>query len=413
MADNVVESSKAEAVAIPANKATKAKNKNKGKERNAGSIQKSVEPFDLRKVHALLPGTTFSVSERATIDEIVAKYVSEESALAKIQLLEQYIRQLTRKAATSGRNITQLVCEVCDELSLQANKYKGENAKKVMEDAAVVISQFFRVTVSDFHTEKPLTGRTMECYRVACLLLQIYVRIEAFPLTEGIVRAIQQYRPHIPPLSSLDFKTQVQYTYYEALMKFRDHKFKDAADLFSKTLEASTTAQGAMRLNGLQLAKIMRLYIPAQYIAYNRAPSQDLIELIPDLKSSYGVIISACREGNYRKFNDAFEGKNEQFLKKRKVYLPFKSCIPRLRLNLLRRVWLLEGKPKRISLKSYAKALELSGFEHCDLDAAEFYCAQFIANGEVNGYVHHELKLLLISSTKPFPTLVKPIQKTQ
>lgn len=412
MADDVVEQPKPETAVSPASKAAKAKDKAKNKTKNPSSTQKSPKQFDIRDVQKRLPETKFSISERSTIDEIVNKYISEESELAKIQLLEQYIRQLSRKAANSERHITRIVCEVCEELSLQVNKYKGENTKKIMEDAAAVISQFFRVTVSDFHTEKPLTGRTMECYRVACMLLQIYVRIEAFPLAEGIVRAIQQYRPHIPPLATLDFKTQVQYSYYEALMKFRDHKFKDAADLFSKSLEASTTAQGEMRLNGLQLAKIMRLYIPAQYIAYNRAPSPDLIALIPDIQSTYGAIISACREGNYRKFNEAFEGKHGQFLKKRKVYLPFKSCIPRLRLNLLRRVWLVEGKPKRIPLKSYSKALELSGFEHYDLDAAEFYSAQFIANGEVNGYVHHELKLLLISSTKPFPTLVKPIKKT-
>lgn len=309
------------------------------------------------------------------------------------------VKCMTRIAASQDLWATRILSQSCSDLSSLVCLLRD---KTISEEAAAAVRQAFRITVSDNENEESLHGRTLKCYDVAVCLLRIYTSLHAYPLAEGILNAVKQYSANIPDLSHSDWRTQTQFLFYRGLFGFYEQKYHEA------TLDFQGAIDAAQVLNTTQLEHILVFLIPSIYLATKKTPTDRVWGISTKLRELYQPLLAACRTGDYQGYLAHLNSHGET-LRKNRLFLACDSMLPQLRLNLLRRVWLIMGTPKRVTLESYTAALRTCRMiesEPQDHFAAEYYISQFVLKGEVKGYIHHELGLLMLSKSKPFPNLV-------
>lgn len=312
-----------------------------------------------------------------------------------------YIKVLTTFAMSQKLIVTRLLTKNCQILMKMAVK---SHTQADLERASAVIRDAFKVTVSDHQEEEPLTGRTTQCYALSVCLLTLYSRMRAYALAEGILRAINQYSKVIPPLCQSDVDTQIKFLFYQGQINFFHQKFEVATACFENALAAC-----GFKISPQKLKHISAFLIPAKYISTGCKPNTVYYQAVPQLASVYKPLIDACKAGNLPKFQHCLN-LNAELLKKNQVLLAFHAMIPNLRLNLFRRTWLLTGMDSKIPLKLLGRMLTIVDFpiiSGTDTENAEFYLAQHIYSGDIKGYIHHNLGLVILSKKMPFPKLVR------
>jgi len=329
----------------------------------------------------------------AALTNIVA---AQDSTKQPEDSLIEAIKVLTKIASHEKLWAARVLARVCTALA-SAAVTSGNPA--AMDAASTAIRQAFRVVVTDYEDEEPQEGRTLECYTVAVCLLRLYVRMHAYSLAEGIMSAINGYSGNIAPLSKSSPQVQTQFLFYKGMLAFYEQKYGVSCECLSTALKTSMTP--------VQLEHTMAYLILAKFLVENRVPTPELWSTIPRLRELYAPLLAATRRGDYAAYKSHMKT-HADTLRKNRLYLACDVLLPRLRLNLLRRCWELLGRPKRVPVDIYAVALQVAGFDPATSEAAEFYMSQFILRGQLKGYIHHDLQLLMVSKTQPFPTLVKP-----
>lgn len=310
------------------------------------------------------------------------------------------VKCMIRIAASEDLWATAILSQCCCDISSLVCRIRD---KSTSEEAAAAVRQAFRITVSDNENEESLQGRTLKYYDIAVCLLRIYTSLHAYPLAEGILNAVKQYSGNIPDLSQSDWRTQTQFLFYKGLFSFYDQKYHEATQSFLSAIDA------AQVLNTTQVERILVFLIPSMYLATKKTPKDHVWGLSSKLRELYQPLLKACQIGDYQAYL-AHLNKHGETLRRNRLFLACDSMLPQLRLNLLRRVWLILGTPKRVALHAYTDALRacrMIAADSLDNFVAEYYISQFILKGEVKGYIHHELGLLMLSKSKPFPNLVR------
>lgn len=311
--------------------------------------------------------------------------------------LHAYLKELTRFCGSHGLWATQQLTANCGLLVRTAI---GSNSKDELEKAAATLRAAFKVALVDNEDEEEKQGRTQQCYALAVCLLTVYVRMRAYPLAEGILQATTQYERNIPPLTDSDPQVQTRFLFYKGCLHFFKLEYVPAAAAFARCLEVAD-----FRLPRPEFERIMAFYIPAQYNASHQVPTDAVWRALPRLRHLYQPLLAASRAGNWAAFSATLTSRRA-FFSRNRLLLAFEAMARILKVNLLLRVWRARARPKRLALEDYAAALSASRAIPPSvpaLEAAEFYIAQMVADGEVKGYIHDEFRLLLLSKSGPFP----------
>lgn len=325
-----------------------------------------------------------------------------------VDLLIQYIKVLARFCSTQNRwATTQLVanCNLLVKLVISDSK-SGKSSNAELEKVAESLRGAFKVTLLDNEHEEQLNGRTRECYALAVCLLAVYVRMRAYALAEGILHATTQYKDNIAPLALSEPQVQAKFLFYKGCLHFFKLEYSAASADFEQCLLAVK-----YKVPKPAFEQIMAFYIPSQYCSKRQLPSNQLWKAVPRLETLYKPLLDACRAGNWGLFTTELESRRAILVRNR-LLLSFEYMARLQKVNLLVKIWKILEKPKRIDLNDYATALQCSKSIPTNapaVEAAEFYIAQMIANGDVKGYIHNEYKLLLLSKTDPFPKVVKKL----
>lgn len=316
-----------------------------------------------------------------------------------IGLLVTYIKALTEFCNVNPRWATTALRKNCEYLTALSVK---ETDQSTLEDVASALRAAFKVTLVDNENEQHKMGRTLECYSMSVFLLALYVHMRAYTLAEGILQATIQYHDNIPPLESSPPQVQTKFLFYKGCLKFFKLDYASAVQCFEQSLDVVQ-----YRIPTVQFEHIMAYLIPAKYLHSHKVPSSAVWEALPKLKELYSPLFLASRQGNWSEFETLLKTRSA-LLSDSRILLSLEAMSGIVRLNLLHRLWLIKGSPKRLELEDFALSLETAKVIPQGvpaLEAAEFYIAQLIADGEVKGYIHDEYKLLLLSSTSAFPNL--------
>mmetsp|Transcript_10219 Transcript_10219/g.33735 ORF Transcript_10219/g.33735 Transcript_10219/m.33735 type:complete len:237 (-) Transcript_10219:344-1054(-) len=112
-------------------------------------------------------------------------------------------------------------------------------------------------------------------------------------------------------------------------------------------------------------------------------------------------LVDAVRRGDLRAFHAALDANRRAFVE-RGTFLLLEKVEVLVYRNLVKKVFLLEGKAAQIKLPVLRRALAFLG---SDVDADEVECilANLIYKGLVKGYISHQKQTLVLSKKDPFP----------
>ncbi|GAA6009625.1 uncharacterized protein JCM10292_002218 [Rhodotorula paludigena] len=310
-----------------------------------------------------------------------------------------------------------VVCRDLRKVAEQADQQLLANSQKAgkLEEASRLMQKAFSCCLNDRHSDM-LVSRKMGTYHLATLLFKTYFRLNSTALCRNIIRGIGA--ADLPPLSAFPRAHRVTYTYYMAVFAFLREDYADAEKRF---VEALALTHHKMKRN---IELILDYLIPLLLLR-GVFPSRKLLAKSARHKTLYGPFADAIKSGNVAAYDRQLE-RAEKRLMERGTYLVVERAREGAVRGLLKKAWILESKPARMSIESFRRyhhAAQCVGLDEdvrlgrlkpseleaakkrTEVDTEEMECvlANMIYKGLVKGYISHAHQLVVLSKEKPFP----------
>ncbi|KAJ8297296.1 Protein CSN12 [Rhodotorula toruloides] len=342
-------------------------------------------------------------------DAVVAYQKQHEVVTA----LYRYLMDARDQTTGWALPLLYVVCRDLRKVAEQADQQLLANSQKAvkLEEASRLLQKCFSCCLND-RASDIAASRKMGTYYLATLLFKTYFRLNSTALCKNIIRGIGA--ADLPPLSSFPRAHQVTYKYYMAVFAFLREDYADAENRFREALEM---CHYRMKRN---IELILDYLIPLLLLR-GVFPSSKLLAKSARHKTLYGPFAQAIKTGNVAAYERQLE-RAEKRLMERGTYLVVERARENAVRGLLKRAWVLEGKPARLSVETfrryynaaYAVGLLDSGLSAADIervrksaeiDSEEMECllANMIYKGLLKGYISHAHQLVVLSKDKPFP----------
>lgn len=256
----------------------------------------------------------------------------------------------------------------------------------------------------------------MGTYYLATLLFKTYFKLNSTALCKNIIRGI--HAAELPTLDKYPRAHQTGYNYYMGVFAFLREDYKEAEAKFTECLE------GIHRKASRNIGLILDYLIPLLLLR-GVFPSPKLLRLSTLHRTLYSPFVTAIKQGNVRAYDVHLE-KMEKRLMERGTWLVVERARTACVRSLLKKTWVLEGKPSRVSIETFRKyynaAIHVglppeSSARGLEYDAEEMECllANYITKGLIKGYISHTHQLVVLSKERPYPwyPAYKPLSPTE
>lgn len=322
--------------------------------------------------------------------------------------LKQGAIELNKIAVEENIWILPLLKWSADTLFAFAGMFTTDYNEK-LRDIANLVNGSFKIILNDRDTPVAQTKK-IGCYFFASMLLRIYFKLRAYSLAEGIMKVIDSMKNMLPKLHEVPEKDQAVFLYCTGVVYLMNFDFTAAVKALEKSFEIC-------QLHGAKPSEtvVLMYLLPAKLIRDNQFPRPHIWANYPKIRALYFKIFTACRSGDFAQFCRALE-RRKDFLIKVHTYLPLLSASQHCLTRLLVRTWKLSGRGKRMSLDAIDVALKTSGFfdngnlnwtDDDERNTAEELLATLIYDGRIKGAIGHSQRQVALSSTDPFPKLVR------
>jgi hypothetical protein len=268
-------------------------------------------------------------------------------------------------------------------------KSKGKEGGK-LEEATRIMLNIFRITHSDRSSDS--TSKQWGTLYVVNNIFKIYFQLNTVNLCKNLIRSVES--PGFPALTEFPVSQLVTYKFYVGKLDVFNGSYKKAA-------EGLSLAFRRCNRTSLKNKRLILIYLIPVRLHMGRVPKMSLLKKYKLME--FAKIIEAVRYGNIKLFEDAIE-EQADFLRTKGVFL----VVEKLRLiayrNLFKRIFLLQGKADKISLKMATTLLTNLGIE-MDIDELECILANLIYQGMIKGYLAHAHSYLVVSLKNTFPPI--------
>ncbi|TNY18134.1 COP9 signalosome complex subunit [Rhodotorula diobovata] len=310
-----------------------------------------------------------------------------------------------------------VVCRDLRKVAEQADQQLLANGHKAtrLEDASRLLQKCFSCCLNDRASDM-MASRKMGTYYLASLLFKTYFRLNSTALCKNIIRGINA--ADLPPLTAFPRAHRVAYTYYMAVFAFLREDYPQAERGF---VEALGMTHRKMKRN---IELILDYLIPLLLVR-GVFPSPKLLARSARHETLYEPFVRAVRSGDFAAYERQLEVAQKRLMA-RGTYLVVERAREGAVRGLLKKAWVLEGKPARMSIerfRSYYNAAQALGLEEDvrlgrvrrdeverrkkggEIDGEEMECllANMIYKGLLKGYISHAHQLVVLSKDKPFP----------
>ncbi|GAA6011807.1 hypothetical protein JCM11491_000757 [Sporobolomyces phaffii] len=322
-----------------------------------------------------------------------------------VNTLYRYL--INSKDASTGWCL-ELLYRVCEDLRNVAQLadfrlVEQQHKPGRLEEASRLLQKCFSCCLNDRSGEWT-TSRKMGTYYLATLLFKTYFKLNSTALCKNIIRGI--HAAELPTLDKYPRAHQTGYNYYMGVFAFLREDYKEAEARFEGCLE------GIHRKSNRNISLILDYLIPLLLLR-GVFPSPKLLRLSSAHRTLYTPFIDAIKQGDVRGYDMQLE-RVEKRLMERGSWLVVERARAACVRGLLKKTWILEGKPSRVSIETfrrYYNAALHTGLSDSDparnlmYDTEEMECllANYINKGLVKGYISHTHQLVVLSKEKPFP----------
>ncbi|KAJ1900630.1 COP9 signalosome (CSN) subunit [Kickxella alabastrina] len=262
-----------------------------------------------------------------------------------------------------------------------------------MEEATRAINQGFSMCMTD---REPVLNQSRKwgTYHMANLLFGLYLRLHAYNLCVSMIRAIRA--SELPPLEAFPMSDQVTFRFYRGMLSFRSEKYHAAKEDLLFALEHCHRSAYSNKTRIL-------IYLAPMLMMEGRMPHSRILRRYPVIKALYGDIAQAAKAGNIGRFA-ALMAEKEQQLMDLGVFLAVEHVHKIAVRQLLYKVYLIDGKPSRISFERFAQGFTAAGLP-MDVAGVECVLVDMVFVGYIKGYLAHEHGMAVLSKQVPFPPI--------
>ncbi|CEG45104.1 pci domain-containing protein 2 [Plasmopara halstedii] len=224
-------------------------------------------------------------------------------------------------------------------------------------------------------------------------LFKIYFKLNMIHLCRNLIRAVEG--PAFPKFELFDMSDKVTYQYYVG----RISMFEDQYQKAEKCLDYAWKHCHRSKIRNKRM--ILQFLVPVKLLL-GIMPS-------PKLLSDFGLeeysgLTDAIRGGNLHLFTEYLARYQDKFIQQG-VYL----LIEKLRLlvlrNLFKKVYLIQQN-HQLQMQDFQLALKVATGRSMEMDEIECVLTNLIFKGYIKGYMSHMKKILVVSKTQPFPSIL-------
>ncbi|KAK4055163.1 COP9 signalosome (CSN) subunit [Microbotryomycetes sp. JL201] len=330
------------------------------------------------------------------------------------ELVNVLYRWLMSQANPTGW-LLPLLYQACRDLKDLAQQADGQHALrgeklKELEEASRLMQKCFSACVNDRGADNR-TSRKMGTYYMAVLMFKTYIKLRSTALCKNLVRGIGA--ADLAPFEAYPSSHQVAYLYYMGVFAFLREDYTDAEKnllaALSKVHSRSTrNIEQVWRFLGLTLAyyncfcRLILNYLIPLILLRGVLPSAKTLAMSERLAAVYRPFLEAFKTGNVQLYDSQLQVA-EKRLMERGTYLIVERAREGAVRALLKKAWILEAKPARMSIERF-QAYYTRG-TGTDIDAEEMECviANMIYKNLMKGYISHQHQLVVLSKQNPFP----------
>ncbi|KAJ2161746.1 COP9 signalosome (CSN) subunit [Coemansia sp. RSA 552] len=291
------------------------------------------------------------------------------------------------------RDLYRVACMADKQLPPPMADGSSAHSTKI-EEATRAINQGFSMCMTD---REPLLSKSRKwgTYHMANLLFSLYLRLKMYNLCDSMIRAIKT--SELPVLARFPMSDQVTFRYYRGMLAFRNESYKAAKEDLLFALEHCHCDSYTNKTRILT-------YLTPIMLAEGSTPQSRLLRRYPPIKALYGEIAKAARAGNLSRFDQIVEEKEHRFVTIG-VFLAVERVRKVVVRQLLRKIYLIEGEPSRISFQRFCDGLAAAGIHGVDVPEMEAILADMIFCGYIKGYLSQGHGIAVLSKQQPFPPL--------
>ncbi|GAA5923564.1 uncharacterized protein JCM15063_003688 [Sporobolomyces koalae] len=302
----------------------------------------------------------------------------------------------------------EVLYRVCEDLRRVAHEADArlvqlQQKPGKLEEASRLLQKCFSCCLNDRSAEW-IMSRKMGTYYLATLLFKTYINLNSTALCKNIIRGIQA--AELPALEKYPQAHQVAFGYYMGVFAFMREDYKEAEKQFKNCLKG-------IHKNALQNICLILDYLIPLLLLRGVFPSKQLYQLSPKHSLLYKPFAEAIKSGDITKY-DRHLGHVEKSLMDRGSWLIVERAREVCVRGLLKKMWILEGRPSRISIQTFRNyhnaavcigsgPANIAGLTEYDSEEMECLLANYINKGLIKGYISHSHQLVVLSREKPFP----------
>ncbi|GAA5975091.1 hypothetical protein JCM11641_000029 [Rhodosporidiobolus odoratus] len=228
----------------------------------------------------------------------------------------------------------------------------GQKATK-LEEASRLLQKCFSCCLND-RSPDVMKSRKMGTYYLATLLFKTYFKLNSTALCRNLIRGIHA-SSDVPPLSRFPAAHQVTYKYYMGVFAFLREEYGEAERLMSEALAGCR--RGMRRNIDLILDYLIPLLLLRGVFPSLSTSSTSTTSAIPQpLLSLYLPFAQAIQSGDIAAYDEQLE-RAQKRLMKRGTYLVVERAREGAVRGGIKKAWILEGKPARMSIETFRKYL--------------------------------------------------------
>ncbi|ORY90126.1 hypothetical protein BCR35DRAFT_299671 [Leucosporidium creatinivorum] len=287
--------------------------------------------------------------------------------------------------------------QVCQDLKRIAMLADGQHVMRRekpvdLEDASRIMQKCFSACLNDRGSNN-LMSRKMGTYYMAVLLFKVYFKLKSTALCKNLIKGIGA--ADLAPFGAYPVAHRVSYLYYMGVFAFLREDYTEAEKQFCSAL---SLCHAKARRN---IELILDYLIPVLLLR-GVLPSAKTLRKSERLSAIYTPFIAAYKSGDVGLYDRQLQAA-EKRLMERGTYLIVERAREGAVRALVKKSWILEGKPARLSIDTFKRYYTVGA--GIDIDSEEMECvlANMIYKGNLKGYISHQHQMVVLSKQTPFP----------
>lgn len=231
-----------------------------------------------------------------------------------------------------------------------------------LEAATRTINRSFTICLNDRSTN-PEKFKKWGVYYFVGELFKIYFKLNTRSLAKSVLKVLKSKKADLPALDRYPKSHIVTFLFYSGVLHFMDEEYLTATEDLTKAL--SECHKSSHRNQEL----ILMYLIPSMFLVTKRTPSTYLLGhgkgsennlKYPVLTYLYKDMFDAFLAGNIHQFNLVVLQRRKIFVRKY-IYLAIERIQEMIYTRLFKKVYIIMGKPTRMGIDVFSKALAISG----------------------------------------------------